>query len=266
MTSIVADRLCGSIPMMTRPMPPSSLDPTVDDRRGGQRYFELGRPLTRLMSRRRRGPHPLACRAPVGIGSQTPCRPGLAPQERAGLPAPGRGVARQRRGQGLLGVRLPTTAFPATGREGTPPAVITIGIDPHKASLTAVALDATGEQVAARRVVVNAAAYKTSDELGGAVAARRFAVEGANGLGRRIAQLLAAGGEDVVDVPATLAARARLLGTGGARKTDSADAAALPTSQCAANRLRPVVAEDQTTQLRCSPSVATTWQANASGS
>jgi len=43
-------------------------------------------------------------------------------------------------------------------REGTPPAVITIGIDPHKTSLTAVALDATGQQVAARRVVVNAAA------------------------------------------------------------------------------------------------------------
>ena len=39
--------------------------------------------------------------------------------------------------------------------------MITIGIDPHKASLTAVALDATGQQVAARRVVVNAAAYKT---------------------------------------------------------------------------------------------------------
>ncbi len=38
--------------------------------------------------------------------------------------------------------------------------MITIGIDPHKASLTAVALDATGQQVAARRVTVNAGAFK----------------------------------------------------------------------------------------------------------
>src|SRR5258705_4563555 len=103
--------------------------------------------------------------------------------------------------------------------------MITIGIDPHKASMTAVALDATGQQVAARRVTVNAGAYKTLMSWAARWPQRRFAIEGACGLGRGIAQLLAAGGEDVVDVPATLAARARLLDTGGTRKTDSADAA-----------------------------------------
>jgi transposase len=46
---------------------------------------------------------------------------------------------------------------------------------------------------------------------------RRWAVEGASGLGRGIAQLLVAIGEQVVDVPAKLAARARLLGSSSAR-------------------------------------------------
>jgi hypothetical protein len=128
--------------------------------------------------------------------------------------------------------------------------VITIGIDLHKASLTAVALDVTGQQVAARRVTVNAGAYKTLMSWAARWPQRRFAVEGACGLGRGIAQLLAAGGEDVVDVPATLAARARLLDTGGTRKSDSADAASVAHVAMRRKRLRPVVAEDHTTQLR----------------
>ena len=57
--------------------------------------------------------------------------------------------------------------------------MIRIGIDPHKSSLTAVALDEAGKPLVARRITVNAAAYKT---LTGWVARwpqRRFAVEGA---------------------------------------------------------------------------------------
>ncbi|GDY51838.1 hypothetical protein SVIO_024610 [Streptomyces violaceusniger] len=79
---------------------------------------------------------------------------------------------------------------------------------------------------------------------------RRFAVEGAGGLGRTLAQQLAAAGEDVVDVPSTLSARARLLAAGGDRKTDPADA--LHVAQVALFRtdLRKVTAEDQSTILR----------------
>jgi transposase len=128
--------------------------------------------------------------------------------------------------------------------------VITIGIDPHKASLTAVALDPSGQQLASRRVTVNAGAYKTLMTWATRWPQRRFAVEGATGLGRGIAQLLAAQGEDVVDVPAKLSARARLLDTGGSRKTDPADAASVAHAAMRHKRLRPVVAEDHTTQLR----------------
>jgi transposase len=65
-----------------------------------------------------------------------------------------------------------------------------------------------------------------------------------------IAQQLAAAGETVLDVPASLAARARLLATGGGRKTDLADA--LHVAQVALHHpgLRRVVAGDQSCILR----------------
>jgi transposase len=51
-------------------------------------------------------------------------------------------------------------------------------------------------------------------------------------------------------VPATLAARARLLNTGGGRKTDAADAASVAQAALHCPALRVVSAEDQTTILR----------------
>src|SRR3954453_5050860 len=51
-----------------------------------------------------------------------------------------------------------------------------------------------------------------------------WAVEGANGTGRPLAQRLLEAGEQVVDVPAKLAARVRLFDTGHNRKTDASDA------------------------------------------
>jgi transposase len=53
---------------------------------------------------------------------------------------------------------------------------------------------------------------------------RVWAVEGANGIGRPIAQRLLADGERVLDVPARLPAQARVFDTGQRRKTDATDA------------------------------------------
>ncbi|WP_239088852.1 IS110 family transposase [Micromonospora gifhornensis] len=61
---------------------------------------------------------------------------------------------------------------------------------------------------------------------------------------------LAAAGANVVDVPATLAARARLLTTGGGRKTDATDAASVARVALHHHRLNPVQPEDQSTILR----------------
>jgi transposase len=128
--------------------------------------------------------------------------------------------------------------------------VITIGIDPHKASLTAVAVDPSGRPLGHRRLQVHAGTLGQLVAWAAGWPSRRFAVEGAYGLGRPIAQQLAAAGEQVVDVPATLAARARLLNTGGGRKTDAADAASVAQVALHCPALRTVAAEDQSTILR----------------
>ncbi len=99
-------------------------------------------------------------------------------------------------------------------------------------------MDAAGHQVAQRRFVVNAGTFRQLMRWCEQWPERRFAVEGAGGLGRSLAQQLAAAGENVVDVPSTLSARARLLATGGDRKTDAKgrwlgpmEASKLPSSQ-----------------------------------
>jgi transposase len=128
--------------------------------------------------------------------------------------------------------------------------VITIGIDPHKSSLTAVAVHPSGKRLGQRRLLVNAGTLGQLTAWAAVWPSRRFAVEGANGLGRGIAQQLAAAGEQILDVPATLASRARLLSTGGGRKTDAADAASVAHVALHCPTLRAVTAEDQSTILR----------------
>jgi hypothetical protein len=66
--------------------------------------------------------------------------------------------------------------------------VITIGIDPHKSPVTAVALDASGQQQRTLRLAVT---KTTADQLlvwADSWPERRWAVEGATGLGSGVAQ------------------------------------------------------------------------------
>ena len=128
--------------------------------------------------------------------------------------------------------------------------MITIGIDPHKTSVTAAALDPVGETVGHRRVACTA---KTADQLIGWADAwpdRRWAVEGASGLGRGVAQQLIAAGEQVIDVPAKLAARARLLGSGSSRTSDLVDAVSVGSVALYNSKLRTVEREDEAVVLR----------------
>lgn len=128
--------------------------------------------------------------------------------------------------------------------------MIIIGIDPHKSSLTAVAIDSAGTKLSIRRFVVNAGTAAALTKWSQSWPSRRFAVEGARGLGREIAQVLVAGDEDVVDVPSTLAMKVRVLSTGGGRKTDPDDAYAVAISALHHKGLHAVRHEDQTTILR----------------
>jgi hypothetical protein len=101
---------------------------------------------------------------------------------------------------------------------------VIIGIDPHKATHTAVAID--GDERSLGEFEVRAQRNQTQRLLAWAVPFpdRRWAIESADGLGKLLAQQLLAAGEDVVDVPPTLAARVRLLGSVKAGKNDGNDA------------------------------------------
>ncbi len=128
--------------------------------------------------------------------------------------------------------------------------MITIGVDPHKSSHTAVALDETGQVLAELRVQVDRGTGRRLRRWAERWPERIWAIEGANGLGHLLAQQLVAAGEVVLDVPATLAARARQLDRGHGRKTDGIDAQTVAWVAQRTPALRRVTAEDHAGVLR----------------
>jgi hypothetical protein len=84
--------------------------------------------------------------------------------------------------------------------EGAVAMAVMIGIDPHKGSHTAVALDEREARLG--EVRVRSGANQLAQLLGWAApfAERTWAIEGAGGLGYLLAQQLVAAGERVVDV------------------------------------------------------------------
>jgi transposase len=79
---------------------------------------------------------------------------------------------------------------------------------------------------------------------------RVWAVEGANGVGRALAQRLLEAGERVLDVPAKLAARVRLFDTGHNRKTDALDAHAIAVVAVRSANLRVLRVDGELEALR----------------
>lgn len=127
---------------------------------------------------------------------------------------------------------------------------VIIGMDPHKASNT-IAVLARDETLLTRR------RFAHSDdgfvEMLAAVAEypdRVWAVEGANGVGRSIAQRLVGFDETVVDVPAKLATRVRVYSTGHGTKTDNTDAVAIARAAIHSKHLRVVQPDDATVAMK----------------
>jgi transposase len=128
---------------------------------------------------------------------------------------------------------------------------VIIGIDPHKATHMAVAID--GDEHAIARLEVNADCSQTQRLLAWAAplgSERTWAIESADGLGKLLSQQLVAAGEHVVDVPPTLAARVRLLGSVKAAKNDGNDALSTAIAGLRHCELRTVRRDDHSTVLR----------------
>jgi len=129
-------------------------------------------------------------------------------------------------------------------------AAVMIGIDPHKASHTAVAIDEKEAPLGEVRVRASAAQAGRLVAWAASWPERTWAVEGAGGLGYLLAQQLVAAGERVLDVQPKLGARVRLLATGATSKNDPNDARSVAIAALRSAAPRKVAAENHAAVLK----------------
>jgi transposase len=127
---------------------------------------------------------------------------------------------------------------------------VMIGVDPHKGSHTATMLDGSEREIT--RITVRAGRRQVEQllEWADGYTARTWAVEAVGGMGYLLSQQLVAVGETVLDVPATLASRVRVLGTGQSTKTDANDARSVAVAALHAPTLAVVRRADHVTVCR----------------
>jgi transposase len=158
-----------------------------------------------------------------------------------------RGVARNRIVH-LSYQECPSRGFiPTNGRQRD---MVLIGIDPHKGSHTAVAIDGYETPLGELRLRSSKQQCDRLLEWASMFPERRWAIESAGGLGYLLAQQLVAAGEDVVDVPPTLSSRVRVLGSGKAQKNDPNDALSTAIAALRGRRLRQVALDDHVAIIR----------------
>jgi transposase len=127
---------------------------------------------------------------------------------------------------------------------------VVIGMDPHKRSATIEVMAGDETILAGGRYGTDAAGYRAMLAAARRWPDRRWAVEGCQGIGAHIASRLLSDGEQVVDVPPKLSARARVFSTGQGRKTDATDAHSVALVATRMTGLRPVVDDAQLAVLR----------------
>jgi transposase len=127
---------------------------------------------------------------------------------------------------------------------------VMIAVDPHKASWTAAAVDTSLQPLDIIRVPVSQEGYRELRRFAQRWTNSRWAIEGAAGLGAPLSNRLVRDGIEVVDVPAKLAARVRVLSTGHGRKTDAADAVSVGIAALTATRLNTARTDAAVTALR----------------
>jgi hypothetical protein len=127
---------------------------------------------------------------------------------------------------------------------------VMIGIDPHKASHTAVVISGSEEPLGELRVRASAAQAERLLAWAAAWPERTWAVEGAGGLGHLLAQQLLSAGERVLDVQPKLGARVRLLATGNVNKNDPNDARSVAVAALRSPGVREARPDDHAAVLK----------------
>ena len=101
---------------------------------------------------------------------------------------------------------------------------VVVGMDPHKRSVTIEVMAGDETILGGGRFDTTVEGYRAMRASVAAWPARVWAIEGCAGIGGHVATRLLGDGEQVVDVPPKLSARARVFTTGQGRKTDATDA------------------------------------------
>ena len=125
-----------------------------------------------------------------------------------------------------------------------------IGIDPHKATHTAVAVDDDENVIDELTLRSSSTQAEHLCDWAEGFTKREWAVESANGLGYLISRQLVAVGETVFDVPPVLASRVRLMGSGRSQKNDPNDARSIAIAALRSDRLATVRPDDHVVVLR----------------
>jgi len=138
---------------------------------------------------------------------------------------------------------------------------VMIGVDPHKESHTAPMLDRTERELT--RIKVRAGRRQVAEllEWANAYTSRAWAVECAAGMGYLPSQQLVAAGETVLDVPATLASRARVWAPANRPRRIRTTPARLPSPRCTHRRWRWCDPLTTSRSVGCWPSITLTWPA-----
>ena len=144
---------------------------------------------------------------------------------------------------------MPTTVF-YTLNEKEHSVTVMIGIDPHKGSHTAVAVDHSERSLAELHVRSGPKQLERLMRWAERFPERTWAIENATGLGYLLAQQLVAAGERVLDVQPKLAARVRLLATESTNKNDSHDALSVAIAALRSTTPKPVGAEDHAAVMK----------------
>ncbi len=127
---------------------------------------------------------------------------------------------------------------------------VVIGMDPHKRSVTIEVMTPDESVLGGGRYGTDEAGFTALLREAQQWPERIWAVEGCSGIGHHVATRLLAAGEQVVDVPPKLSARARVFSTGQGRKTDATDAHSIALVGTRMAGLRPVVDDQQLAVLR----------------
>lgn len=132
----------------------------------------------------------------------------------------------------------------------TGPGPVVIGMDPHKRSVTIEVMDAAETVITGGRFTTDEAGFAQMLAFTDRFTDKVWAVEGCSGIGKHVAVRLLEAGEKVVDVPARLSHRVRLVTSGNGRKTDESDAHSIAIVGVRSAGLRPLVNDDQLELLR----------------